>query len=159
MKFWDKVAEDQALAELRKARSEEPVKPADQIDWSNWRASPMPTAVETAYDRPHKEKRTYEVTINGLGKRPMSDCFEATSPGLARVAALDKYGRWISISEIKEMKPTPKRNRSSARGSRRSIDRSHQANLGKPSGPRHRKREQPNNIDASRRGADEVPAA
>lgn len=119
----------------------------------------MPVAVETAYDRPHKEKRTYEVTIHGLGNRPMSDCFEATSPGLARVAALDKYGRWISISEIKEMKPTPKRNRSSARGSRRSIDRSHQANLGKPSGPRHRKREQPNNIDASRRGADEVPAA
>lgn len=32
MKFWDKVAEDQALAELRKARSEEPVKPADEID-------------------------------------------------------------------------------------------------------------------------------
>ena len=138
MKFWDKVAEDQALEELRKARSNEPVKPADEIDWSNWRASPMPVAVETAYHRPHKEKRTYEVTINGFGKRPVCDVFEATSPGLARVAALDKYGRWISIAEIKELKPKATRNRSSNKpGPRRSIATSQKSDLSKS--VRHRR--------------------
>lgn len=149
MKFWDKVAEDQAMEQLRKARSNEPVKPADEIDWSNWRAAPQPVAVETAYHRPHKEKRTYEVTINGLGKRPLSDVFEATSPGLARVAALDKYGRWISIAEIKELKPKATRNRSSNKpGPRRSIATSQKSDLGKA--VRHRR---------TRRRTNEVPAA
>ena len=138
MKFWDKVAEDQAMEQLRKDRAnQQPAKEAE-IEWSNWRAAPQPVAVETAYHRPHKEKRTYEVTINGLGKRPLSDVFEATSPGLARVAALDKYGRWISISEIKELKPKATRNRSSNKpGPRRSIATSQKGGLG--NAVRHRR--------------------
>ena len=47
--------------------------------------------------------KNYEVTIEGIGKRPYVDAFLATSAGLAKLAAQDKYGRWIKVTEVKEM--------------------------------------------------------
>jgi len=47
--------------------------------------------------------KSYEVTIEGIGKRPYVDAFLAQSPGLAKLAAQDKYGRWIKVTEVKEM--------------------------------------------------------
>ena len=46
--------------------------------------------------------KNYEVTIEGIGKRPYVDAFLAQSPGLAKLAAQDKYGRWIRVVEVKE---------------------------------------------------------
>lgn len=94
--------------------------------WSSWRDAPAEVAVVTAYDRPTRTKRTYEVTITGIGKGPVSDVFDATSPGLARVAALDKYGSWIGVHDVRELTKKPRLNRSSERGSRRSITEAHQ---------------------------------
>ena len=71
--------------------------------------------------------RNYQVTIEGIGPRLYVDYFSATSAGLAKVAAEDRFGRWIRVVEIKELlnnvskppKPTSKtvrkkRRRSSA---------------------------------------------
>ena len=46
--------------------------------------------------------KNYEVTIEGIGKKPYVDAFDATSPGMAKLAAQDKYGRWIKVTEVKE---------------------------------------------------------
>ena len=46
--------------------------------------------------------KNFEVTIEGIGKRPYVDAFLAQSPGLAKLAAQDKYGRWIRVTEVKE---------------------------------------------------------
>ena len=46
--------------------------------------------------------KSYEVTIEGIGKKPYVDAFDAPSPGLAKLAAQDKYGRWIRVVEVKE---------------------------------------------------------
>jgi len=47
--------------------------------------------------------KSYEVTIEGIGKKPYVDAFDAQSPGLAKLAAQDKYGQWIKVTEVKEM--------------------------------------------------------
>ena len=47
--------------------------------------------------------KSYEVTIEGIGPRPYVDCFEAPSPGLAELAAQDKFGRWIKVTDVKEL--------------------------------------------------------
>ena len=47
--------------------------------------------------------KNYEVTIEGIGPNPYVDAFLATSAGLAELAAQDKYGRWIKVTEVKEM--------------------------------------------------------
>ena len=47
--------------------------------------------------------KSYEVTIEGISPRPYVDCFKATSPGLAELAAQDKFGRWIKVTEVKEL--------------------------------------------------------
>ena len=60
------------------------------------------------FDRPKPKPRSYEVTIQGVGLKPLVEAYEATSPGLAKLAALDKYGRWIKVCEVKEMKPKAK---------------------------------------------------
>ena len=46
--------------------------------------------------------KNFEVTIEGIGKRPYVDVFDASSPGLAKLAAQDKYGQWIKVTEVKE---------------------------------------------------------
>ena len=46
--------------------------------------------------------KSYEVTIEGIGKKPSVDAFDAPSPGLAKLAAQDKYGQWIKVTEVKE---------------------------------------------------------
>ena len=46
--------------------------------------------------------KSYEVTIEGIGKKPYVDAFDATSPGMAKLAAQDKYGQWIKVTEVKE---------------------------------------------------------
>lgn len=46
--------------------------------------------------------KNFEVTIEGIGKKPYVDAFDAPSPGLAKLAAQDKYGRWIRVVEVKE---------------------------------------------------------
>ena len=48
-------------------------------------------------------KKTYEVTIIGIGKRPLVNFFEAHSPGYAGRLAKDKYGDWIKISGVREV--------------------------------------------------------
>ena len=73
-----------------------------------------------------RSSKSYEVTIEGIGPRPYVDCFEATSPGLAKLAAQDKFGRWIKVTEVKELpakklklvKTTPKPRRIKQRNSR-----------------------------------------
>ena len=47
--------------------------------------------------------KNYEVTIEGIGPNPYVDAFLATSAGLAELAAQDKYGRWIKVTEVKEL--------------------------------------------------------
>ena len=67
--------------------------------------------------------KSYEVTIEGIGPRPYVDCFKATSPGLAELAAQDKFGRWIKVTDVKELpakklklvKSTPKPRRTKKR--------------------------------------------
>ena len=41
--------------------------------------------------------------LEGIGPRPYVDCFEAPSPGLAELAAQDKFGRWIKVTDVKEL--------------------------------------------------------
>ena len=48
-------------------------------------------------------KKNYEVTILGIGKRPLVNFFEAHSPGYAGRLAKDKYGDWIKISGVREV--------------------------------------------------------
>jgi len=48
-------------------------------------------------------KRNYEVTILGIGKRPLVNMFQAHSPGYAGRLAKDKYGDWIKISNVREI--------------------------------------------------------
>ena len=43
----------------------------------------------------------YEVTIEGIGPRPYVDLFTAPSPGLAKLAAQDRFGRWIKVTDVK----------------------------------------------------------
>ena len=78
--------------------------------------------------------KSYEVTIEGIGPRPYVDCFEAPSPGLAELAAQDKFGRWIKVTDVKELpvkklklvKSTPKprrnKNQNSLDASRRPLN-------------------------------------
>ena len=47
--------------------------------------------------------RHYEVTILGIGQRPLVNVFEARSPGYAGRLAMDKYGDWIKISHVREI--------------------------------------------------------
>ena len=47
--------------------------------------------------------KSYEVTIEGIGKKPYVDAFMATSSGMAKLAAQDKYGQWIKVTEVKEL--------------------------------------------------------
>ena len=48
-------------------------------------------------------KKNYEVTILGIGHRPLVNFFEAHSPGFAGRLAMDKYGDWIKISSVREV--------------------------------------------------------
>ena len=48
-------------------------------------------------------KKNYEVTILGIGRRPLVNIFEAHSPGYAGRLAMDKYGDWIKISNVREI--------------------------------------------------------
>ena len=75
---------------------------------SNQILSPDP--VRTAYSRPHREKVMYEVTVViGTNQRPIADVVMAASPGLARLAAQDKYGRHITVTGVKPLQqPRPK---------------------------------------------------
>lgn len=45
----------------------------------------------------------YEVTILGIGKRPLVSIFEAKSAAYAGRLAKDKYGDWIKISHTREI--------------------------------------------------------
>ena len=61
--------------------------------------------VVTAYSRPQRETKTYEVlVVLGANLRPVSDVFKATSPGLAKLAAKDKYGSHVQIADHAEVK-------------------------------------------------------
>ena len=63
-------------------------------------------SVVTAYSRPQRETKTYEVlVVLGANIRPVSDVFKATSPGLAKLAAKDKYGNHVQIADVKEHAP------------------------------------------------------
>ena len=72
-----------------------------------------------------KSVKNYQVTIEGIGPRPYVDYFSATSAGLARIAAEDRFGRWINVIEVKELqnnqlqlpKSTPKPKRRKRRRS------------------------------------------
>ena len=64
--------------------------------------------------------KNYEVTIEGIGKQPYVDAFDATSPGLAKLAAQDKYGKWIRVTEVKERKKKLKLTRTVPEKRRRS---------------------------------------
>ena len=58
----------------------------------------------------------YEVEIFGIGPKPLRAVFTARSAGLARLAAQDKYGRWIrtgTITELRRRKPALARSRTS----------------------------------------------
>ena len=60
--------------------------------------------VVTAYSRPQREKVMYEVSvIIGTHMKPIADVVEAASPGLARLAAQDKYGRHITVTGVKPL--------------------------------------------------------
>ena len=60
--------------------------------------------VVTAYSRPQREKVMYEVSvIVGTHMKPIADVVEAASPGLARLAAQDKYGRHITVTGVKPL--------------------------------------------------------
>ena len=48
-----------------------------------------------------KNLNDYEVTIEGIGLRPYVDLFTAPSPGLAKLAAQDRFGRWIKVTDVK----------------------------------------------------------
>ena len=46
----------------------------------------------------------YEVSvIIGTHMKPIADVVEAASPGLARLAAQDKYGRHITVTGVKPL--------------------------------------------------------
>ena len=57
----------------------------------------------------------YEVTIEGIGKRPLVCIIQAKSAGYAGRLAKDKYGDWITITSTREIelqqKPTPRARR------------------------------------------------
>ena len=59
----------------------------------------------------HQHKRDYEVVIEGIGKGHLHERFIATSAGLAKLAAYDKYGRWITVVSVTEMAPGKRRGR------------------------------------------------
>ena len=60
--------------------------------------------VVTAYSRPQREKVMYEVSvIVGTHMKPIADVVEAASPGLAKLAAQDKYGRHITVTGVKPL--------------------------------------------------------
>lgn len=56
-------------------------------------------------------KCDYEVVIEGIGKSNLHERFIATSPGLAKLAAYDKYGRWIKVVSVTEMPPGKRQRR------------------------------------------------
>ena len=69
-------------------------------------SSPLATTetVVTAYSRPQREKLMYEVSvIVGTDRKPIADVVEAASPGLAKLAAQDKYGRHITVTGVKPL--------------------------------------------------------
>ena len=75
--------------------------------------------------------KSYEVTIEGIGKKPYVDAFDAPSPGLAKLAAQDKYGKWIRVVEVKERqkklkltRTVPEKRRRSSASSRKLVERS-----------------------------------
>ena len=45
----------------------------------------------------------FEVTITGIGKRPLVNIFQAKSAGYAGRLAKDKYGDWITIENVREI--------------------------------------------------------
>ena len=47
--------------------------------------------------------KSWEVTIEGIGPRQFVDLFQAPSPGLAKLAAQDRFGTWIKVVEVKEV--------------------------------------------------------
>ena len=85
--------------------------------------------------------KNYEVTIEGIGKKPYVDAFNAPSPGLAKLAAQDKYGRWIKVTEVKERQKKLKLTRTVPEKRRRSSAVAKQSN----------------NIDAARRLTERSP--
>lgn len=48
-------------------------------------------------------KHNYEVTINGIGLRPLVIHLEAHNPGYAERLAKDRYGDWIRISSVRSL--------------------------------------------------------
>ena len=57
-------------------------------------------------------QKPYEVTIEGIGKRPLVNVFRATSPGYAGRLAKDKYGDWITIANVRELPDDQPKHRS-----------------------------------------------
>ena len=45
----------------------------------------------------------FEVTITGIGRRPLVNIFQAKSAGYAGRLAKDKYGDWITIDRVREI--------------------------------------------------------
>ena len=68
--------------------------------------------------------KSYEVTIEGIGKKPYVDAFDAPSPGLAKLAAQDKFGKWIRVIEVKERQKKLKLTRTVPEKRRRSRAKS-----------------------------------
>ena len=73
--------------------------------------------------------KNYEVTIEGIGKKPYVDAFDATSPGMAKLAAQDKYGQWIKVTEVKERQKKLKLTRTVPEKRRRSRAKSPAATI------------------------------
>ena len=42
----------------------------------------------------------YSVTIEGIGKKPITQLFRAKCPGYAGRLAMDKFGDWIRIAKV-----------------------------------------------------------
>ena len=58
-----------------------------------------------------RDRKDYEVVIEGIGKSNLHERFVATSAGLAKLAAQDKFGRWIKVVSVTEMPPGKRRGR------------------------------------------------
>ena len=58
-----------------------------------------------------RPKNDYEVVIEGIGKSNLHERIQATSAGMAKLAAQDKFGRWIKVVSVTEMAPGKRRSR------------------------------------------------
>ena len=76
--------------------------------------------------------KSYEVTIEGIGKKPYVDAFDAPSPGLAKLAAQDKFGKWIRVIEVKERQKKLKLTRTVPEKRRRSRAKSKSKSVEQP---------------------------